>query len=266
MKRLPLLFLAISLSVLAGLWMAGKSSAQDSPAPEAAQGGSQAPDAPAPAQKARELKDFGPPSDANGNLKAIAKPARLDESDDKIEIVYFFWYGCPSCYKTDPSTSMFLSSLPDDVRVVKTHAMFDAPPFWRQHGRLYFVLDELGVEKDLHTAIFETIQNRTPGAGGHYTQGLLTPESQESFAAAHGVSRAAFQAAYNSPDVKGRIERVISFMENANLDGVPAFVINGRYQYSFFPGPGFYQQADELIAMERARLDKEREAKEPAAK
>jgi thiol:disulfide interchange protein DsbA len=209
---------------------------------------------------AAPAQGLDPPSDANGNLQAVLRPARLDESDDKIELAYFFWYGCPSCYKTDPATSMFLGSLPDDVRVVRLHAMFDRPPYWRIHGKLFYVLDHLGEEAGLHQRIFETIQTTAPSAGGHYPQGLMTPEAQETFAAANGISRAAFKTAYDSPEVKGRMERVISFMDNVGLDGVPAFVINGRYQYSFFPGPGFYQQAEKLIGMERQRLAREKAA------
>jgi thiol:disulfide interchange protein DsbA len=205
------------------------------------------------------LADFGPPTNANGNLKAVAKPSKLDTSDDKIEVVYFFWYGCPSCFKTDVATTMFLSSLPEDVRATKIHVLFDQPSYWRAHGKLFYVLEELGVEKELHTQIFETIQSKEAPVGGHYARSLLTPESQETFAAAHGVSRAAFKAAFGSPAVNGRMERVIAFTDNSGLDGVPGFVINGRYQYTYFSGPGFYQQADKLIAMERARLAAEKE-------
>jgi thiol:disulfide interchange protein DsbA len=269
-RKSPRKSLAIAIAIVlaavlsAALWLPKAASAQEV---GAGQGQAQAPhqDHGQPPRLTGPAEGLPPPSEDNGDLVAILRPKRLDESDDKIEVAYFFWYGCPSCYKTDAATSMFLSSLPDDVRVVRLHAMFDEPPFWRQHGRLFYVLDELGAEKNLHQTIFETVQSRTPSSSGHYTQGLLTPESQETFAAAHGVSRAAFKAAYDSPAVLGRIERVISFMDNAGLRGVPALVINGRYQFSIFAPPGFYQQAERLINLERERLAAEKAAPAEAA-
>jgi hypothetical protein len=85
----------------------------------------------------------------------------------------------------------------------------------------------------------------------------LSREAQETFAATQGVPRAAFNAAYDSPAVKGREARITSFMENAGLDAVPAMVINGRYTITFFHGPGYYQLAEKLIASERERLAKD---------
>ncbi|MDR1656573.1 MAG: thiol:disulfide interchange protein DsbA/DsbL [Deltaproteobacteria bacterium] len=210
------------------------------------QGQAQAPAAALPALE--------PPSEKNGGLKPILNPARLNDTDDKIEVVYFFWYGCRGCRETDQTTSMFLNSLPDDVRVEKLHVLFDNQPLWRIHGKLFYVLDELGVEKDLHTKLFATVQQQPHGPGGGSTYGLTTPESQETFVAANGISRAAFKTAYDSPQVKGRMERVIAFMNNSGIDGVPALIINGRYQYTLFEGPGFYQQAERLINLERERL------------
>ncbi|MDR2443149.1 MAG: thiol:disulfide interchange protein DsbA/DsbL [Deltaproteobacteria bacterium] len=207
------------------------------------------------------LPTIGPPTDANGNLKPILRPSRLNDTDDKIEVVYLFWYGCGHCRQTDAATTMFLNSLPSDVRVERIHVLFDGASYWRAHGRLFYTLDQLGVEKTLHSKIFETIFQNARAQGGALS--LITPQSQETFAAANGIARAAFKAAFDSPDVIGRMERVIAFTDNSGIDAVPGFIINGRYQYTYFGGPAFYQQAEMLINLERERLKALKEAQEP---
>ncbi|MDR1545868.1 MAG: thiol:disulfide interchange protein DsbA/DsbL [Deltaproteobacteria bacterium] len=190
--------------------------------------------------------------------QAVRQPVRFDETDDKIELVVFFWYGCGACRASDSSTHMFLSALPDDVRVVKLPALFDSRPEWLQHGRLFFTLEKLGVESDLRSATFAAVQAQD---GGRYTAKLMTREAQETFAAANGVDRADFRAAYDSPEIEEKLKRTTTYMNLVDLDSVPAMVVNGRYIFTFVQGPRYYQQAERLINQERERLKAAKEAK-----
>ena len=193
------------------------------------------------------------------NFKAILRPSRLDETDDKIELVLAFWYGCGACRESDPSTTMFANSLPPDVRVVRVPGLFESRMPFKAHGRLFLVLDELGVEESSRQAAFDTaLQIHNPNRRGY---GLTTKESQETFAASQGVARAAFNSAYDSPAVVGREARVQAFLDNSGLDAVPGMIINGRYVITFFQGP-YYQLAEKLINHERARLAKLKPAAE----
>ncbi|MDR2300662.1 MAG: thiol:disulfide interchange protein DsbA/DsbL [Deltaproteobacteria bacterium] len=210
----------------------------------------------APAQLPFELTD-----QERANFKVILKPARYDESDDKIELVTVFWYGCASCRSSDATTSLFASSLPEDVRATRLPGLFDNArmPF-QTHARLFFVLDELNAESAARQAAFDTALNvHNPNARNY---GLITKESQETFAASQGISRAAFNAAYDSPAVAGKEARAKTFLENSGIDAVPGMIINGRYVITNFDGP-YYQLAEKLINHERDRLAK---AKAEAAK
>ncbi|MDR2386822.1 MAG: thioredoxin domain-containing protein [Deltaproteobacteria bacterium] len=195
------------------------------------------------------------------NFKVILKPSRYDDSDDKIELVTVFWYGCSSCRATDATTTLFVNSLPDDVRVTRLPGLFDNPrmPF-QSHARLFFVLEELKVEAQARQAAFDTALNvYNPNARNY---GLITKESQETFAASQGLSRAAFEAAYDAPAVLGKEARARAFLDNSGIEAVPGMIINGRYVIINFDGP-YYQLAEKLINYERERLGK---AKPEAAK
>jgi thiol:disulfide interchange protein DsbA len=191
----------------------------------------------------------------NQPFSAILHPMRYDEGDNKIEIVYFFWYGCSHCYNSDQTTSLFLGSLPADVRVVKIPAIFEPQGDSALHGRLYFTLDELGVEKEFREKAFMAAQNLTDAgvpSGPFNGYGLVTKQAQESFAVANGISRADFDKAFESPTANSRFERARQYLETSGVEAVPTIVINGRYRLPY--GPDFYKFAEQLINQERERL------------
>ncbi|MDR0354480.1 MAG: thiol:disulfide interchange protein DsbA/DsbL [Deltaproteobacteria bacterium] len=192
------------------------------------------------------------PGEDQAELKAILKPARFDESDDKIELVVFFWYGCGSCRATDDTTDMFIDSLPPDVRALKLPALFGNRTEWQAHGKLFMVLEALGAEEKLRKLTFDTVQNvNNPSARGY---SLLTREAQEAFVVSQGISKEDFNAAYDSAAVNDKMARVKAFLDNSELDAVPGMVVNGRYSFSFIPGPAYYQLAERLINQEKERL------------
>ncbi|MDR2366533.1 MAG: thiol:disulfide interchange protein DsbA/DsbL [Deltaproteobacteria bacterium] len=185
------------------------------------------------------------------NFKAVLRPARFDDTDDKIELAVVFWYGCGACRESDSTTALFLNSLSDDIRPIRLPALFSGRAPFQTHGRLYLVLDELGVEGQARKAAFDTAQQvNNPNRRGY---GLTTKESQATFAVSQGVSRAAFDAAYDSTAVTGREARVKAFLDNSGIDAVPGMIINGRYVITFYQG-NYYQLAEKLINHERARL------------
>ncbi len=51
----------------------------------------------------------------------------------KIEVVELFWYGCPHCYKFEPTINPWVEQLPDDVAFKRIPAMFGG--VWNAHGR-----------------------------------------------------------------------------------------------------------------------------------
>jgi thiol:disulfide interchange protein DsbA len=191
----------------------------------------------------------------NQPFSAILKPVLYEQSDDKIEIVYFFWYGCSHCFHSDQTTSLFLNSLPNDVRAVRLPAIFEPEGDSALHGRLYFTLDEMGVEKDLRDKAFKAAQNLNdagvPNSSFH-GYGLVSKQAQETFAAANKLSRESFSSAFDSPAVESRFEKAYRYLVDTDVNAVPTLIINGRYRLPY--GPNFYQLAEELINKERERL------------
>jgi thiol:disulfide interchange protein DsbA len=193
---------------------------------------------------------------AGRDYKETSTPKRLypDPADD-VELVFVFWYACGACRAMDPVFKQYAAIHSDGVKIRTLPALYDKNEFWMMHGRLYFALEQLGKEEELHQAIFEEIQGESPsGAHSHENERLSSLPSIISFVESKGISKEDFQKAWDSPEVQANIDRGLAFIQNVGIEGVPAMAIDGRYSFSISrKGPGFFlATADFLIAKEKA--------------
>ncbi len=54
----------------------------------------------------------------------VVKPPQPTESGNKIEVLEFFWYGCPHCNNLQPSLQAWLKRKPADVELKHIPAVF----------------------------------------------------------------------------------------------------------------------------------------------
>jgi len=137
----------------------------------------------------------------------------------RIDVVEFFWYGCPHCNRFEPLVDRWKRQLPDDVSFRRVPvALRDA---YVVHQRLYYALEALGRVDDLHRKVFDAIhRDRRP---------LNTEAEQAAFAAEHGIEREQYVEAYRSDDVETRARHARELWFRYRIDGVPAIGVAGRY-------------------------------------
>ncbi len=147
-------------------------------------------------------------------------PAQPTREQGKIEVIEFFWYGCPHCSSFEPYLEEWAGNLPANVQLVRQPAIFS--PKWEAGARAYFVAEALGVIDKVHAALFDGFQNeRKP---------LETEEQLAEFFAAHGIDQEDFHQAYNSFSVATRLKQAESMPAHYGVNGVPAIIINGKYR------------------------------------
>lgn len=151
------------------------------------------------------------------HYKALARP--LPAQPGKIEVVEFFWYGCPHCYAFEDSIEAWAKQLPADVAFRKVHVAFRAQV--KLHQRMFYALEAMGKEAAVRPAIFKAM----------HQQGLTLDDakSQAKFLANLGVDAAKYQDAYNSFGVQTKCTQAEKLSEAYNIDGVPAIGIGGRF-------------------------------------
>lgn len=156
---------------------------------------------------------------AEGGYETLA-PAQPVQNPDKIEVIEFFWYGCPHCYSLEPSMVEWLKTKPANVEFIRQPAVFS--DIWGKHAKAYFTAEALGVLEKVHADFFDTIQNKK--------QKLVSEDELAKFFAEHGVKDEDFRNAYNSFLVDAKLRQAEAMGPRYGITGVPALIINGKYK------------------------------------
>src|SRR5436853_453725 len=75
-------------------------------------------------------------------------PAQPTESDGKIEVIEFFWYGCPHCYSLEPFLEAWSKKLKPDTLFRRLPAVFNAR--WGLDASIFYTFETLGVLEKVH--------------------------------------------------------------------------------------------------------------------
>jgi thiol:disulfide interchange protein DsbA len=148
----------------------------------------------------------------------IAMPA-----GGRIEVVEFFWYGCPHCSAFEPTLDVWQKKLPADVAFRRVPVVFREEPFIT-HQKLYYSLEAMDLVDVMQRKVFNAIQI------DHAKLDKL-PEIL-AFVGKNGVDTAKFTEAFNSFSVQTKTRQAKQLAEAYRIDGVPTLGINGRYYTS----------------------------------
>jgi thiol:disulfide interchange protein DsbA len=164
---------------------------------------------------------------AGTNYKVLSPAQPTDAPPGKIEVIEFFWYGCPHCAVLEPYIESWLKDKPAYIDFKRVPAMFGE--VHRAHARLFYTLQALGKVDELQGKVFERIhQQRDPLYAPEDDKGTLQDQLQ--FAKANGISEADFLAAYNSFGVQANLQKADDLMRRDRIEGVPSMVIAGKYE------------------------------------
>ncbi|WP_432455309.1 MULTISPECIES: thiol:disulfide interchange protein DsbA/DsbL [unclassified Agarivorans] len=141
----------------------------------------------------------------------------------KPEVMEFFSYYCPHCYKFEPVAKSIQSSLPAGVAFKKNHVSFlGGKVMGEEMVRAYAVAEMLNVDSQVSSAIFDAIHVKR--------QRFSSRDDIRDIFVANGVDAKKFDSAANSFVVNGMVSQMDKNTINYKIRGVPALVINGKYQ------------------------------------
>lgn len=141
------------------------------------------------------------------------------DAGDKIEVLEFFWYGCPHCYSFEPYLNAWKKTKPANVEFVRVPAIFR--PDWEVQARTYYALSNMGVIEDLHGKIFTAINKDK--------KRLNKKELLTDFVVKNGVDRKKFEEEYNSFAVDSMVRKAKKKQTAYKIQGVPSIAVNGKY-------------------------------------
>jgi len=177
--------------------------------------------------------------------KKLDKPVNT-QTGNKIEVLEFFWYGCPHCYSFEPTIKKWKKTLPANVEFVRMPAPLN--PRWMVHTKAYYTLQSMGVGEQHHEAIFQAMHIQK--------KRLLSKEAVADFLATRGVDKKAFLGNFDSFAVEMRARQALQLGQQYKVSGVPMLAVNGKYTIGAADAGGYQGMvnvADFLIKKEAAK-------------
>ncbi len=194
-----------------------------------------------------------------GQPYQVLNPAQPAEGGGKVEVIEFFWYGCPHCYSLEADVNAWLKTAPKDVVFKRVPAIPNDN--WGQGAAVYYTLEAMGLLEQYHSKVFDAFHKEN--------QNLANKRIREEWLKKNGIDVSKYNEVEKSFSVATKLNRAKQMTQNYKVDGVPRIFVNGKYYTAAeFAGGNsrIFTVVDQLIAMARKETGAQAAAAPPAAK
>ncbi|MCL6268467.1 thiol:disulfide interchange protein DsbA/DsbL [Sansalvadorimonas sp. 2012CJ34-2] len=153
------------------------------------------------------------------DYKLLKQPLPLSQTD-KIEVNTIFWYGCPHCFDLAKMQVNWKKRQPSDVLTVETPVIFGRP--WQAHAQLFYALEEMGLQERTLFKLFDAVQNQGKRLDNEKDMQVFLKEHFD-------VKPEEFDKVFDSFGVRNQVQKASAATRGAQLMGVPAIIVSGRY-------------------------------------
>ncbi len=180
----------------------------------------------------REGKDY----------RRIEPVLRTQAPAGKIEVVEFFWVGCPHCRAFEPTILAWEHKMHGDVFFRKVHVNFRTP----SHQQLYYTLVAMKQDSRRLNEVFAEIHDRR--------NRLNNADKVFAWAQKNGLDRNKFVSTYKSFGVRTAMRKAEQETAAAGTSGVPALSVNGKY----YTAPSMAGSNQAVLQVIDALIERER--------
>jgi thiol:disulfide interchange protein DsbA len=152
----------------------------------------------------------------------LKPPQPVEAQGKSVEVVEFFWYGCPHCYNLEPLIETWVKKLPPDVQFKRIPAVFNER--WAHDAAIFYTFEAMGLLDKLHRPFFDAIHRdhlRTDN-----------PDALAQWLQKNGVDPKKFQETMKSFSVQSKTRRAVQLTTAYKIDGTPAMAVQGRFTVS----------------------------------
>ena len=169
------------------------------------------------------------------------------ETKGKVEVIEFFWYGCPHCYSLEPLLEAWAKKLPPYAEFRRVPAVLSQS--WARDAYIFYALEALGLLDKLHGKLFDAI----------HRDRLRTSDQAalDQWLERNGVDPKKFQDTVKSFGVQSKVKRAAQLSGAYQLNGTPAMAVQGKYTVSAEQGrsqANMLATVDYLIGIARKDL------------
>ena len=138
---------------------------------------------------------------------------------ERIEVVEFFMYSCEHCLVFEPLLQAWEKQLDTAVALRRIPVPLGATG--RQHARIFYTAQKLGVLPAIHAAAFNAVQIQK--------QALKTEAQIRELFLANGVGADEFSRVFTSPDIDRKITQGAILAQLYGVTSVPSIGVAGRF-------------------------------------
>jgi protein dithiol oxidoreductase (disulfide-forming) len=175
---------------------------------------------------------------------APLSPPQPTDGSGKIEVIEFFWYGCPHCNAMEPYVNAWLKTKPADVEFKRIHAY--PTESWGPGVLMFYTLEAMGLLDKYHDKVFDAIHKQNVN--------LNNAKKRDEWLQANGIDPAKFNEVSKSFSVSTKVARARQQTQAYKVDSVPRFFVNGKYFTSAEQAGGndkIFPTIDQMIAVAR---------------
>jgi len=159
------------------------------------------------------------------------------QNKDLIEVIEFFWYGCPHCNNLHLPLKTWLKNKPADVDFRYVPAIFRNN--WEPGAKTFYTLETMGETGAIHDKIYDAIhRDKINLADEAVLFGWIEKQ---------GVDKEKFANIYNSFTTLNQVARSKQMMQQYQLSGVPVIVVEGKYMVTGKKGGTPQDTVDALV-------------------
>jgi thiol:disulfide interchange protein DsbA len=186
---------------------------------------------------------------AGVNYEAVTPAQPTDVKPGQVEVIEFFWYGCPHCFAVEPYLEAWIKSRPKDVVFKRIPAAMKNSEFYTD-AQAYFTAEVLGIGEKIHEPFFNAIHLDGKGELRDDVDALRT------FFGTFGVAPKDFDATWNSFAVQTRMSQAAQIADRYAVNGVPTIIVNGKWK----TGAGYQMSYPDIVKCVQFLVEKERTA------
>lgn len=182
------------------------------------------------------------------NYSALATP--IVTSGEQVEVMEFFWYGCPHCESFEKPLHQWQKTMAADVRLVQSPAIWN--DLMKLHAKVFFIVQNMPAGDKAHAALFQEVMGLR-----EIRDIKLQTQKMAEFLQRFGLSQTDFERQLASAEINQQLAQAIKLMSQSEIDGTPSIVVNGRYLVLNQSAKSFEQVLDItrfLVEKEKGRL------------
>lgn len=140
---------------------------------------------------------------------------------DKITVVEFFSFGCPACFRLNPTLEKWMKAKPSQVDFQRIPVVFESD--WNLYARAYYTAKVLNIHEEITPVLFDGLQKERLDLG--------TPEKMATFFQSRfKIKKDVFMNMYDSPTIEAKLKTNQKITNDFMIFQIPGIVIDGKYK------------------------------------